>query len=105
MNINPAPEETARLDALAQQAKGYAQHMMRNTGSVPPTVIADTKDGFSFCMPSGMPDEAAKDRFADVARFRAIGFASHACIVQGEQRVTSSVRPYQVPALPDRLVC
>ena len=70
MNINPDPEETARLEALAQQAKRYARHVIQTTGSVPPTVIADTADGFIFCMPSGMSDEAAKDRFADVARLR-----------------------------------
>jgi hypothetical protein len=46
MNLNPDPEETARLEALAYQAQDYALHMMRTTGSVPPTVIADTKDGY-----------------------------------------------------------
>ena len=45
MNLNPDPAETARLEALAYQAQDYALHMMRTTGSVPPTVIADTKDG------------------------------------------------------------
>ncbi|MEI7912515.1 MAG: hypothetical protein WCK77_23045 [Verrucomicrobiota bacterium] len=73
MNINPDPEGPARLESLAQQAKRYALHMIQTTGSVPPTVIADTADGFIFCMPSGMPDEAAKDRFADVARCQRSG--------------------------------
>jgi len=92
MNINPAPKNSvARLEALAQQAQGYALHMMRTTGSVPPTVIADTKDGFIFCMPSGMPDDAAKDRFADVARYLAIAYSAHAIVMVVEAWVRMAV--------------
>ena len=43
-----APVIRSRREALAYQAKNYALHMMRTMGSVPPTVIADTKDGFIF---------------------------------------------------------
>ena len=84
MNLNPDPAETARLEALAYQAQDYALHMMRTTGSVPPTVIADTKDGYVFCMPSGMPDEAAKDQFAEVARLLAVGYAARAIVIVAE---------------------
>jgi hypothetical protein len=45
-----------------------ALHMMRTTGSVPATVIADTDDGYVFCVPADLADEAAKDRFAEIAR-------------------------------------
>jgi hypothetical protein len=69
----PQPE---CLGALAAQAKDYALHMMRTTGSVPPTVIADTGEGYVFCMPTALADEAAKDRFAEVTRLFAI--AQHA---------------------------
>ena len=108
MNINPDPEDIARLEALAQQAKGYALHMMRNTGSVPPTVIADTKDGFVFCMPSGMPDAAAKDRFADVARFLAIAHNARAIVMVAEAWVRMAVPGIQLDTVtppsqaPDR---
>ena len=44
-----------RLEALARQATDYALHMMRTTGSVPATVIADTDDGYVFCMPAEPP--------------------------------------------------
>ena len=64
------------LEPLASQAKHYALHMMRNTGSVPPTVIADTDEGFVFCMPTELTDDASKDRFAEVTRLFAI--AQHA---------------------------
>ena len=71
------PPASDKLDALARQAKDYALHMMRTAGSVPPTVIADTKDGYVFCVPGAFTDDAAKDRFADVARLVAV--AHNAC--------------------------
>jgi hypothetical protein len=51
--------------------------MMRTTGSVPPTVIADTDEGYVFCMPTELTDDAAKDRFAEVTRLFAV--AQNAC--------------------------
>ena len=64
------------LEPLAAQATDYALHMMRTTGSVPPTVIADTDEGYVFCMPSSLTDDAAKDRFAEVARLFAIAHSA-----------------------------
>lgn len=46
--------------------------MMRTTGSVPPTVIADTDEGYVFYMPTDLADDAAKDRFAEVTRLFAM---------------------------------
>jgi hypothetical protein len=74
----PDPE---RLEALAKQAKDYALHMMRTTGSVPPTVIADTEEGFVFCMPSALADDAAKDRFAEVAKLFAVAYRAQALVM------------------------
>ena len=34
------------LDALLRHAKGYAEHMMGTTGSVPPALMAETPEGF-----------------------------------------------------------
>jgi hypothetical protein len=79
--MNPAPEEGACLIALARQAKDYALHMMRTTGSVPPTVIADTSEGLVFCTPAGLADEAAKDRFADLARLLAVAYSARALVM------------------------
>jgi len=94
MTFTPDPEETARLDALANQAQNYALHMMRTTGSVPATVIADTKEGFVFCVPAGLPDEAAKDQFADVARLLAVahGARAIAMVVEAWVRLAKPVR-------------
>lgn len=58
--------------------------MMRTTGAVPPTVIADTKDGYIFCMPTELTDDAAKDRFAEVARVFAIAHEANALVMIAE---------------------
>ena len=81
MRNSAAPDDSTLLQALADQAKDYALHMMRTTGSVPPTVIADTEEGFVFCMPAGTPDEAAKDRFADAARMLAVAHNARALVM------------------------
>lgn len=73
---NRRQENPEGLEPLAQQAKDYALHMMRTTGSVPPTVIADTDEGYVFCIPTELTDDAAKDRSAEVTRLFAI--AQHA---------------------------
>jgi len=69
------------LEPLAAQATDYALHMMRTTGSVPPTVIADTDEGYIFCMPSSLTDDAAKDRFAEVARLFAIAHCARSLVM------------------------
>ena len=73
--------EPERLEALASQATDYALHMMKTTGSVPPTVIADTDEGFVFCMPTTLTDTAAKDRFADVAKLFAVAYRARAMVM------------------------
>ena len=76
MKRNRRQENPQGLESLARQAEDYALHMMRTTGSVPPTVIADTDEGYVFCMPADLADDAAKDRFAEVTRLFAV--AQHA---------------------------
>jgi hypothetical protein len=48
MNINQNPGDADKVEALARQARQYAAHLMRTTGSVPPTVIAGTGEGLIF---------------------------------------------------------
>lgn len=55
--------------------------MMKTTGSVPPTVIADTEEGFVFCMPSALADDAAKDRFAEAAKLFAVAYRAQALVM------------------------
>ena len=42
MKRNRTQYDPDKLEALAAQARHYAEHMMRTTGSVPATLIADT---------------------------------------------------------------
>lgn len=58
--------------------------MMRTSGSVPPTVIADTDEGFVFCMPSELADEASKDRFAEIAKLFAVAYQVQAFVMIAE---------------------
>jgi hypothetical protein len=74
-------ENPQGLEPLARQAQDYALHMMRTTGSVPPTVIADTTEGYVFCLPTELTDDAAKDRFAEVTRLFAIAQTARALVM------------------------
>ena len=78
---NRRQHDPGRLEPLAALAKDYALHMMRTTGSVPPTVIADTEDGYLFCVPTALTDDAAKDRFAEVARLFAVAHVANALVM------------------------
>jgi len=78
---NRKQHDPEQLDALAAQAKDYALHMMRTTGSVPPTVIADTDEGYIFCMPTALTDTEAKDRFAEVAKMFAVAYRAQALVM------------------------
>ncbi|MBC7980374.1 MAG: hypothetical protein H7Y36_07415 [Armatimonadetes bacterium] len=84
MKRNRRQENPQGLEPLARQAQDYALHMMRTTGSVPPTVIADTDEGFVFCMPTALTDDAAKDRFAEVTRLFAIGQSARSIVMIAE---------------------
>ena len=81
MKRNRRQENPQGLEPLARQATDYALHMMRTTGSVPPTVIADTDEGYVFCMPSELSDDAAKDRFAEVTRLFAIAQSARSLVM------------------------
>ena len=84
MKRNRKQYDPGRLEPLAAQAQDYALHMMRTAGSVPPTVIADTDEGYVFCMPTTLTDDAAKDRFAEVARLFAIAHEANALVMIAE---------------------
>jgi hypothetical protein len=80
--------------------------MMRTTGSVPPTVIADTREGLIFCMPSDLANEAAKDRFAEVAKLLAVAYDAQAIVMvveawakmaSAEGKLDTGTPPSQAP--------
>jgi hypothetical protein len=83
------PDDPSKgLQTIVNLAADYSGHMMRTSGSVPPTVIAETADGYVFCMPTEMTDDAAKDRFADVARLFAIAHGARSLVMIAEAWAT-----------------
>lgn len=56
------------LDDLLAQAEHYANFAMRKIGNVPPTMLGLSPRGPLFFVPSGLPDDRAKDNFANTAR-------------------------------------
>ena len=101
MRNTPDPHETGILDSLGRQAADYALHMMRTAGSVPPTIIADTAEGYVFCTPVAMADEKAKDQFANVARLLAVAYGARALVMVVEAWVRVASRDSGIdPATP-----
>lgn len=81
---NRREKSPSDLEPLAALAEDYARYMMKTSGSVPPTVIADTAEGFVFCMPNALTHEAAKDRFAEVAKLFAIAHRARSLVLVAE---------------------
>ena len=108
MRNTPDPHDAGILDALGRQAADYALHMMLTAGSVPPTVIADTAEGYVFCTPGAMADDKAKDQFANLARLLAVAYGARALVMVVEEWVRvasrdSGVDPATPPSeVPDR---
>ncbi len=71
MKRNRRQHDPGRLEPLAAQAADYALHVMRTTGSVPPTANSDTanrssKNWKSVLELGRMPRDEEFDRLADV---------------------------------------
>ena len=56
------------LDTLTAYAEGYAEFAMKNSGRVPPTMLAVTADGLLHFIPESLADERAKTNFANIGR-------------------------------------
>ena len=96
------------LDALLRHAMGYAKHMMATAGRVPPTLMAETPEGFLMFVPKSLQDVAEKDKFANAGRLLAVAYKATAVAMVLETWATSAKRPGpdlpQVPPsqAPDR---
>ena len=89
------------LDALLRHAKSYAEHMMATTGSVPPTLMAETPEGFMMFVPKSLEDGAEKDKFANAGRLLAVGYKATAVAMVLESWATFAKRPGQaLPQVP-----
>lgn len=81
------------LDALLKQAEHYAGHMMRGSaGTVPPTIMALSEDGFIMHVPQKFGSEAEKDRFAKVGRLLAVGYRAEAIAIISESWIVAPKR-------------
>jgi len=90
------PESQADdLKTLLHHATGYARHMMETTGSVPPTLMADTPEGVILFVPKSMADDDAKDKFANAGRLLAVGHKATAVAMVLESWATFANRPGQ----------
>ena len=71
--MTPSPSEDPAVETLLAHAEGYADHMLRTTGSVTPALFLDTPAGEVFCILAG-PDmtEATKDKMVHVCRMLAV---------------------------------
>lgn len=89
------------LDALLRNAKGYAEHMMGTTGTVPPALMAETPEGFMMFVPKSLEDGAEKDKFANAGRLLAVGYKATALAMVLESWATFAKRPGQpLPKVP-----
>ncbi len=94
MQATPSPAIPPKdLESLVAQAAHYAEWMMRTSGSVPPTLMAHTPEGFILFTPSRLDSEAAKDDFARTGRLIAIGYRAAAVVMILESWATFAARP------------
>ncbi len=83
------------LNSLIAQAKIYSKHMMEATGSVPPTLMALTPEGFMMFVPASVANENEKDQFANAGRLLAVGYNATAVAMILESWITFATRPGQ----------
>jgi len=89
------------LNGLLQHGAGYARHMMKTAGSVPPTLMADTPEGTMLFIPKTMGSENEKDAFANAGRLLAIGHKATSVMLILEAWMTVAKHPGEtVPDIP-----
>ena len=69
------------FDDLLAQAEHYAGWAMRKIGNVPPTMMGLSPRGPLFFVPSAMPDDRAKDNFANTARLICVAHDATAAVM------------------------
>jgi hypothetical protein len=89
------------LGPLIRQASHLAERAMRRLGHVPPTLLAETATGFVAYSPTHLPDEQAKDSFANTSRLIALGYRAKAIALVLESWMTLA-KPGQIldPGVP-----
>ena len=88
------PQEPTDLDTLTAYAEGYAEFSMKNTGRVPPTMLAVTPDGTIHYLPESMEDERAKNDFANIGRLICSAYGA-SCVVMILESWVTMAKPGQ----------
>ncbi len=104
------PKVSSEHKQLIELARGYAESMMRDAGSVRPALLADTEDGIIFYLPESMGDERAKQNFANTARLIVVAYraAAVAFVMESWARFARPGRPLDSTPpsqSPDRKEC
>lgn len=71
----------AALDPLMEEATRYAEHWMKKSGSLAPSMMAVTAQGMVLFLPSGMKDEQGKNDFANTVRLICAAHAATAVVL------------------------
>ena len=82
------PKEPTDLDSLAAYAEGYAAFAMKNSGRVPPTMLALSPEGLLHFIPESLEDERAKNDFANVGRLVCASYGATCMVMILESWVT-----------------
>ena len=81
-------KEPIDIDTLVAYAEGYAEFVMKNSGRVPPTMLAVTADGTIHYLPESMEDERAKNDFANIGRLICAAYGATYVVMVLESWVT-----------------
>ncbi|MFN0079135.1 MAG: hypothetical protein ACKVY0_21950 [Prosthecobacter sp.] len=80
----------ATLDSLMQEATRYAEHWMKKSGSLAPSMMAATAQGTVLFLPQGMKDAQGKDDFAYTVRLICAAHAASAVVLMVESWVAQA---------------
>lgn len=92
-------KQNSPLQPLIAKATGYANFIMRKFGHIPPTLLAEARDGLILCVPERMENDKAKDAFTNIARLIAAAYAPKGVVMILESWMTRA-RPGGEPVLP-----
>ena len=82
------PNEPTDLDTLAAYAEGFAEYAMKNSGRVPPTMLAVCPEGLLHFIPESLADERAKNDFANIGRLVCAAYGATCMVMILESWVT-----------------
>jgi hypothetical protein len=87
------PKQLKTLENLLQQAEHYSEYMMTgSSGSVPPTLMALTPEGFIMHIPQRFDSPDDKDLFAKTIRLMAVGYKASAVAMISESWIVTKKR-------------